>query len=278
MLVNNPNNFTIETLNGTQYNMAELGITVNSYRPSLPPVNTEKERISGNDGSRTWGGDYGDREIKTRMTFVGRDMYDYPLLRNLIYSYFYSKNPFYIIPDEQSGKRILVRCSNEIDPDRFGDGGEIEVNFISERLPWFESRGTSLSDMTFDSELWSFGMGLYDDMPPYEYTNQTSFVIDNIGDIDIDPRQHELLITFTGASTNLKIKNDTTGVEWTYTGSTTSSDTITLEEGSIFEKNGLNIYPNTNRKDITLVKGVNNFTITGAAVFTISFEFRFLYL
>lgn len=277
MILKNPNNFTIETLDGTQYNMAELGLTVLSYRPSLPPVNTEKERVSGNDGSRTYGGDYGDREIRTRLMFVGRDMYDYPLLRNLVYTYFYSKNPFYIIPDEQKGKRILVRCSDSIDPDRFGDGAEIDVNFISERLPWFESRGTSLDDKTFSSGLWSIGMGLYDDMPPYEYTNDTSFVIDNIGDIDIDPRQHDLLITFTGASTNLKIKNETTGVEWNYTGSTNSSDIITIECPNT-EKNGLNIYPNTNRKDIGLVKGINNFTITGATSFTISFQFRFLYL
>lgn len=277
MITNNPNNFTIETLEGTQYNMAELGLTVLSYRPALPEVVTQKEEIEGVDGSYTYGGHYGDREISTRMIFVGRDLYDYPLLRNLVFKYFYSRNPFYIIPDEQKGKRLLVRCSNSIDPDRFGDGAEIEVNFVSERLPWFESRGTSLDEKTFSSGLWSIGMGLYDDMPPYTYTNQTSFVIDNVGDVDIDPRQHSLVITFKGASTNLKIKNVTTNTEWTYAGSTTANDTIIIDCPNT-EKNGLNIYPNTNRKDIGLVSGINNFTITGATAFTISFNFRFLYL
>jgi len=87
-----------------------------------------------------------------------------------------------------------------------------------------------------------------------------------------------LKITFTGASSNLTITNQTTGDMWQYTGTTQAGDTITLD-GVRSLKNGASIFGQTNRKLITLKSGWNDFAITGATgAFEISFDFRFYYL
>jgi hypothetical protein len=109
------------------------------------------------------------------------------------------------------------------------------------------------------------------------YTHSTtSFKIYNAADgVTIDPRVVPLLITFTGASTNLQIKNLTTGDVWAYTGTTTASNTIKLD-GIRSLKNNTSIFANTNHQVITLAPGYNDFQIVGATgSFTISFSFRF---
>ncbi|MDF2903015.1 MAG: phage-related protein [Bacillus sp. (in: firmicutes)] len=111
------------------------------------------------------------------------------------------------------------------------------------------------------------------------YTRDTnSFSIWNIGDTTIDPRIHDLLIKFKGASSNLKIENLTTGDVWQYTGLSTAGDEITLD-GVFSRKNGFSIFGETNHNLITIKNGKNDFRITGASdPFTIKFEFPTYYL
>jgi hypothetical protein len=109
----------------------------------------------------------------------------------------------------------------------------------------------------------------------YTINNETEFTIYNVGDETINPRQHALVVTFIGASTNLTITNSTTGEEWSYTGATTSTDVIRLD-GVRSTKNSLTILRDTNRKLITLAEGANAFVIAGASgSFVLTFEFRF---
>ncbi|PEP89093.1 hypothetical protein CN585_28780 [Bacillus toyonensis] len=108
--------------------------------------------------------------------------------------------------------------------------------------------------------------------------NTTSFLIYNAGDTQVDPRHMPLRITFTGASENLKIKNKTTKEEWIYTGTTTDTDIIVIDQVRS-TKNSLSIVRDTNKELITLNSGFNDFEITGATgAFSISFDFRFYYL
>jgi Phage tail protein len=155
--------------------------------------------------------------------------------------------------------------------------GRFDVEFTT-LSPFAESIGTTLDPFTFDAELWQIGQGLTAE-DGIVYTHSTSsFRIYNAGDVTIDPRVLPLKITFTGASTNLKITNTTTGDMWQYTGTTQAGDTITLD-GVRSLKNGVSIFSATNRKLITIASGWNDFTITGASgSFTISFDFRFYYI
>jgi hypothetical protein len=105
-----------------------------------------------------------------------------------------------------------------------------------------------------------------------------SFTVNNAGDETIDPRFNALKITYTGASTNLKITNNTTGDVWQYTGTSASGNTIILD-GVKATKNSLTIFGNTNRKLIKLAPGNNSFTLTGVSgTYSIKFEYDTLTL
>ncbi len=106
-----------------------------------------------------------------------------------------------------------------------------------------------------------------------------SFRFNNEGDIAIDPRIHsETQIEFSGASTNLRIRNNTTGEEWSWTGTTSSGDKILLS-GVKSLKNGVSIFGQTNKKLLTVIPGWNNFQLIGASgVFTLTVKTRFYFL
>jgi len=110
------------------------------------------------------------------------------------------------------------------------------------------------------------------------YTTST-FSFKNEGNILIDPRIHtETEITFTGASTNLIIRNLTNGDEWLWTGATVDGDAITLK-GVRSLKNNVSIFGQTNKKLITMDPGWNEFEIIGApGVFELTIKTRFYFL
>src|SRR5699024_11833990 len=111
-----------------------------------------------------------------------------------------------------------------------------------------ESIGTSTMASTFEH---------LQDMPvtytDYEDIYATKFKVYNPG-VTIDPRNinHFLKITYKGNSENLRIRNLTTGDEWTYNGTTKTSDLIDLV--SIRStKNGLSIYSLIDKRILTLI-------------------------
>jgi hypothetical protein len=119
---------------------------------------------------------------------------------------------------------------------------------------------------------------------PYAKTAATvtystaTFTLNNASDETIDPRYNFLKITYTGASTNLKITNNTTGDVWQYTGTSAAGNTIILD-GVKATKNGLTIFKDTNRKLIKMAPGNNSFTLTGASgTYSINFEYDRLLL
>jgi phage-related protein len=198
-------------------------------------------------------------------------------LRDEIIRVIYGREPYYIVPEATPGKRWLVEASDSITPELIGMYGEFTLSFISDST-YAESIGTTLDPLTFDSELWQIGEGLTVDDKSYTQST-TAFSIYNAGDITVDPREFPLVITFKGASTNLSIKNTTTGETWSYTGTTTASDSLKLDGVRMLKNGVVSVFANSNRKLITLAPGWNNFTITGASgAFTISFDFRFKYI
>jgi hypothetical protein len=204
------------------------------------------------------------------------DSVDFALLRNEIFRIFAGAEAFYLIDSREPGKRWKVRSNGFSVEQLTATKGRFDVDFTAQ-IPYAESIGTTLDPLTFDTDLWQIGQGLIDDGLEYTHTTST-FRIYNLGDTTVNPRQHPLVITYTGASTNLKIKNVTTGEEWAYTGTSASGNTLKLD-GVRSTKNGLSIFRDTNRKVISLAPGWNDFVITGASgSFTVSFDFKFYYL
>lgn len=256
----------------------DLNILVSSFPIPSPTVRHETEEMVGVDGAINTGTTYDVRTMTAQCKMTAVDAYDYELLRNELFRVMDSKEAFYIVRDIEPGKRWLVKYNGSYSLTQKAQRGKFDIEFIS-FYPYSESVGGTMDPFTVDSELWQVGMGLIDDDESQIYTHtKTNFRIYNAGDVEVNPRKHDLLITFKGPSTSLKIKNTTTGDEWSYSETTASGDTIKLYNIKSL-KNELSIFSKTNRKLITLAPGWNDFVISGTTgAFTISFDFRYRYL
>jgi hypothetical protein len=270
-------NFKIHYKDGTEIDLhKDKNIWVSSFRIlSLSPEHMT-ETVEGCHGAIHLGTSLKEREITARFMIEGYDPIDFDLFRDELFRLFNPLEKLYIIRDLQPGKRLEVSVSSEFDIDYLTlEDGEFEVDFVIHSV-FLESIVTTQDLFTFDNDFLQFGQGLILDDLIYAHTD-TIFSIYNAGDVTVDPRNLPLLITYTGASTNLSIKNTTTGDEWTHTGTSNPSDIIRLD-GIRSTKNSLSIFRDTNRKLISLAPGWNDFELTGAtSPFEISFDFRFYY-
>jgi Phage tail protein len=267
----------IKRLDGAEYVLKDYGIIVEDFSIDSPNPRTPIEIIDGRPGFIDMGTVFEGRTMTAKLGMIAADTSDYPLLRNEIFRILDSRESFYLISEQEPGKRWLVKAEGFSISKVLRYAGKFDVNFVSPS-PYSESIGTTLDPLTFDAEMWQIGGGLT--LQETQYTQTVSnFQIYNASDgVEIDPRYMPLKIKFVGASTNLKIKNVTTNEEWQFTGTSNASDNILLD-GVRATKNGLSIFGNTNRNLITLAPGYNDFLITGAInPFTISFEFRYYLL
>lgn len=243
----------IERLNGTIIDTEQYGIKLLTHSISSPSPRVITEEIEGRDGYIELGTTFDGRKIRASFFMHAADRQDFPLLRNEVFRIFSTKELFYFHEPDQK-RRWLVRSNG------------FEIEKYPPRIGTFEVEFSSPSP---------FG----ESIKPTSYTfTVPTFRVFNAGDIAIDPRERPLKITFTGASSNLTITNNTTDDSWQYAGTTQTGDTITLD-GVRSLKNGLSIFGQTNRKLITIAEGWNEFEVTGATgVFEISFNFHFYYL
>jgi hypothetical protein len=250
---------------GTTYNLKELGIRTKDFIVSSPSYRHETENIEGGDGVVDLGTTLDTRSITCIFKMVATDISEVPLLRNEVFRIFNSKESFYLIDEREPGKRWEVKCDNSYTIAQQFIYGDFQVDFIA-YTGMAESVNNTLNMV----------VAQISGNKEQKYKHTTSaFEILNDGDNIINPRKSPLLIEFKGASTNLQIKNLTTGDTWTYTGTTTASDNIKLD-GIRSTKNGLSIFRDSNRKLITLAPGWNEIELLGASgTFEISFDFRF---
>jgi hypothetical protein len=268
----------VQRLDGKMYKLEEIGIITRDFNPSSPSPKHNIEEIEGSHGAIDLGTVYEPRKINCSFYLKAYDMWDYALLRDEVFKIFDSRQSFYIIDARNPGKRWRVKCNGSYDIEQQRMYGFFDIEFIS-FSPFAESIGTTLSPLTFDSDLWQIGQGLIAEDTKYHH-NTTSFRIYNAGDVLIDPKYMPLKIKYKGKSNNLTIKNNTTGDLWNYTGVTTTlNDVITLDGVRAYRNVLGSIFKNTNWALITLKPGWNDFELTGVnGDFKIEFDFRFYYL
>lgn len=265
----------IQTEQGEIIDTSDL-LKLSIFQPSPPKRTPNYQDIEGRRGSLLISNSLSTRTVSVECFFTARDVSDFILKRDESFVLFDSEIPYYIIDSRQPFKRWKVVCESH------------EAEYINKRIGKLnltftvingmsESTGSTLTPLTFDSESWGIGQNLLNVDNEYKFNN-SKFKVYNAGDIEVDPREKPLTITFKGASENLTIRNNTTGESWKYYGDTNSYDTITLDR-VYARKNDTSIFNDTNRKSIKLIKGWNEFSISGAtSTFEIAFDFRFYYL
>lgn len=266
------NNLTIQRLDGTTYDLKELGIITKYFRPLSPSLSHVTTKLDGRDGSIRLDSNYDSRKILTSFAFISDSQHDYTRLRNEVFQLFQTREEFYVISHDEKWKRWKVQADSSFSIDRTNLVGEFDLELIS-YSPFAESTITTLNPYTPE--------GIYQvstsSNVQYRF-NTTTFSVWNDGNVKVDPRMMSLKIQFSGLTNNLSIKNLTNGDEWKYTGITFLGETYTLD-GIRSLKNGLSVFKNTNRKLISLEPGWNEFQLTGAtSLDEISFDFRFYYI
>jgi hypothetical protein len=250
---------------------------------------------------------HGTRRIKLHLMFIAKDHSDFEVLEARAFDLFTDLDPYYLykaIPTKQStmykfelpgkewggeldfipsevaflhGKRYLVVNSemSEIEPK--GLTGKFTVELETYLLPYGESAATLKDLKLWDIDKWEWNQGItWDDEMEYRFTSN-SFTLKNLGNVKVDPRESDLKITIKATASNyLEIRNITTGEVFRFNGPLTTNDTLTMN-GIHTYKNGVNAILNTNKKLLTLAPGNNVFTVTGATIQSIEFDFRFLY-
>ncbi|MEC2233901.1 phage tail family protein [Bacillus subtilis] len=269
-------NFRILYKNGTVIDMARnLSVLVRSFKISAPDPEIEYETIPGRNGSLRMGKTFGKRTITAECIFFGADNPDFHLLQAELFHALYKDDEYFLISEAMPKKRWRVELSSAFTPDRMGSTGEFNLTFVSAST-YCESVATTLSAFTFDSDMWQLGEGLTDETYKYKHDTNT-FKIYNAGTVRIDPLELPLNISYKGASNKLQIFNKTTGDKWTYSGTSSASDTIKLT-GVLARKGNTSIFGDTNHGLITLLPGWNEFVLAGTSgKFEITFDFRFYY-
>lgn len=269
----------IQLLDGTSFDIEEYGLKRLFHRIPSTEIEHITEEIDGCDGEIIVETRYKNRTISVEMMYQTVDILDYYLIRDELNGIFTRKDAFFIIFKREPYKRWKVKLETQFKTEPHPYVGTFTVEFRTV-IPYAQSVGTSLelAEQNFDSGLWGFGSRIDVDID-YEYVfNQPNFVIHNIGNVPIDPRQHDLEIVLKGTFSNgVTIKNATTEDEYRYNGSLSSADELKLSGIRTF-KNGISDFRRTNHKLITLGVGANNFTVEGGTVNSIAFNFRFLYL
>ncbi|WP_107841889.1 phage tail domain-containing protein [Metasolibacillus meyeri] len=265
--------------NGNQINLRDAGIRVMEFEPESLDAMNESYNIDGSGYIVTSRG-YNTRYIDATFKVSGYDLADYAQFHRDLFALFGSKEDFYIIDTKEYGLWWHVRNDGKFSLRRTIKNGMFSIRLIC-ITPYAQSRGSCMdlqSHKEWDVDLWSWGMGLDWDKE-YKYVHSTNnFVIDNIGNVSIDPREHELEITIKAtAASYLQIINQTTGDVYRYNDALTASDTLVLS-GIRTLKNGISVFKDTNKKLLALAAGENHITVEGGTIISAAFNFRFLYM
>lgn len=235
--------------------MDGLGLLGLKLQIPSPSYNTITQEIDGRGGITVMDRLLKPRNLSAQFITMANDYRGSIQLRDSLYRLLGNGKPFFVAESEIPTKRWKVYL-DEWTPER----QDIKVHTFE--VPLLNENGFSESvDLAIDTHTTS------------------SFEFNNEGDLTIDPRIHsETRIEFSGSSTNLVIKNNTTGDQWSWTGTTISGDTILLS-GVKSLKNGVSIFGQTNKKLVTMTSGSNNFELVGATgSFTLTIKTRFYFL
>lgn len=240
---------------GRKINTDSLGLLGLKLQISSPAYNTLSQQVDGRSGITITDRILQPRKMSASFATIAENYRDSLTLRDTLYRLLGNGKQLFIAESEIPNKRWRVYM-DEWNPER----RSVKVHTFE--IPLVCENGYSESFNVVSRQF-----------------TTSSFKFNNEGDLTIDPRIHsETVIEFSGVSTNLIIKNNTTGDQWSWTGTTVVGDKITLN-GIRSLKNGVSIFGQTNKRLLTMTSGWNDFELVGVtAPFTLTIKTRFYFL
>lgn len=240
---------------GEEINLDSLGLIGLKLEIPSPSYRVKTETLDGRAGELVVEKTLNSRSLIAKFLVTSSDYTESLQSRDRLYGLIGNGEVFYVAEFNQPTKRWKAHANGWV-PERVNSViGIFEV-------PLFVESGTSESIYSAEKSF-----------------NTSSFQFKNEGNWIIDPRIHsETEIEFIGPSTDLLIRNLTTGDEWSWIGSTVLGDTILLKSVRSL-KNDVSIFGQTNKKLITLAPGWNDFEVVGATgAFELNIRTRFYFL
>ncbi|MDW4129944.1 phage tail family protein [Staphylococcus saprophyticus] len=266
--------------------MNKLNYPVGVLPLDLLVSSIEKERkeqsIDGVPGVVDYGFNYKGREVKMNfMTEHYHDTYDHRLQRDEIYNLF-DEYPFLYVSDDTVPSRVLkITVDGSFTPERYGYWySTFEVDARITGLPFWRTKYTTqeIESNGYSAIVEKYGMadGINVDYLNYKF-NYDEFTIWNGGNVTVDPRNMYLKLILTNVTTtgNLTIENVTTGEKFIYK-EALSKKNLTID-GTKVLIGTTNKLRETNRKFISLVKGINKIKITNGTFDSVTVDSPFYF-
>lgn len=247
----------------------------------------EKERkeqsIDGIPGVVDYGFNYKQREAS--LTFFLRHYHgehDYFLLESDLNAFLDSHEYFYVARNALPSRVIKVTIDGSFKPERILGSmyAQLEVDARITGLPFWRTKYTTqeIESSGYSAVVEKYGMadGINVDYLPYKFTTN-EFSVWNGGNVTIDPRNMLLNINLTNVTTtgNLTIENVTTGEKFIYK-EAISKKNLSIDGTKVLIGTS-NKLRDTNRKFISLVKGINKIKITNGTFDSVAVESPFYF-
>nr|WP_239468672.1 phage tail domain-containing protein [Staphylococcus sp. GDY8P152P] len=268
-------------------NMNELQFPVGVKPLDFFVSSIEKERkeqeIDGIPGAVDYGFNYKSREAS--LTFFLRHFhgeYDYFLLKSELNTFLDSHNYFYVSHDALPSRVIKITIDESFEPERILNSmyAKLEVDARITGLPFWRTAYTTqdIEKDGYSAIVEKYGMadGINLDYLPYKFTSN-EFTVWNGGNVTIDPRNMHLKLNITNITTtgNFTIENVTTGEKFIYK-EAISKKNLSIDGTKVLIGTS-NKLRDTNRKFISLVKGINKIKITNGTFDSVTVDSPFYF-
>ena len=247
----------------------------------------EKERkeqqIDGIPGVVDYGFNYKQRDAS--MTFWLRHFHgehDYFLMKSEIDAMFDSHGYIYACHNALPSRVIKLTVDGSYEPERVTGSmyANLEVDARITGLPFWRTKYTTQeienSGYSAIAEKYGLADGIHLDHSKYRF-DKNEFTVWNGGNVTIDPRNMYLKLVLTNVTTsgNLTIENITTGEKFIYK-EAISKKNLTIDGTKVLIGTS-NKLRDTNRKFISLVKGINKIKITNGTFNSVAVDSPFYF-
>lgn len=247
----------------------------------------EKERkeqsIDGIPGVVDYGFNYKQREAS--LTFFLRHYHgehDYFLLESDLNAFLDSHEYFYVARNALPSRVIKVTVDGSFKPERILGSmyAQLEVDARVTGLPFWRTKYTTqeIESSGYSAIVEKYGLadGINVDYLNYKF-NYDEFTIWNGGNVTVDPRNMYLKLILTNVTTtgNLIIENVTTGEKFIYK-EAISKKNLNIDGTKVLIGTS-NKLRDTNRKFISLVKGINKIKITNGTFDSVAVDSPFYF-
>ena len=267
----------IQLLDGTSFDTANYNLKRLFHRIPSADIEHNIQSVEGRSDIIT-SSKLNNRVISVEFLYQTYDIYDFYLLRDRLNDLFVRTEAFYIIFKREPYKRYKVKLASQFEIEPNPNMQSFTVEFITQNI-YAESIYTTtefVKEWDVNQHAWNGTIDWDSESPVYQF-NSNSFVVKNLGNKMIDPREDYLEINLRGNFTSfVSITNRTTGDVYRYNRNLPSTDALRLSNVRTL-RNNVSDFANTNKKVIRLAPGNNDIIVEGGTVNSINFDFRYLY-